>query len=184
MSDKEYNLRVEEEEHWGDDELTAIDISVPFLLEKADWTRFYNLKGYEGVYPFLLYAHDDADVLNDRLMLEVNRTQVLKGHNKLQTDLFTRFEDSESGVVGLVWLVISGLRTFAPDLIEDLIWLLRSGTEVYLEHAYTSHGEEAAVKWLEVQELGATYKLFESKLPPKSNLDLADRVCYATILPK
>lgn len=184
MTEKEYNLQAVEEESWGDDELTAIDISAPFLLEKADWTHFYNSKGFDGKYPFLLYTHEDADVLNDRLMVEVNRTQVLKGHNKLQVDLFTRFADHNGKVVGLAWLVVSGLRTFAPDLIDDLIWLLQSGTAVYLEHAYTSHGEEAEVKWLEASDLESINELFNAKLPPRSNLELADRVSYATILPK
>lgn len=184
MSEKEYNLQAEEQEAWGDDELTAIDISAPFLLEKADWTKFFNDKGYNGQYPFLLYSHEDAEVLHDRLLAEVNRTQVLKGHNKLQCDLYTRFVDFEGSVVGFVWLAISGTRSFAPDLLDDFEKLLQSGVSSYLEHAYTSHGEEAQVTWQETLTTLPAYTRVEPKLPPKSNLELADRISFATIRPR
>lgn len=178
------NKVIDEIEAWGDDELTAIDISAPFLLEKADWTAFFNQKGYEGQFPFLMYAHEDAEVLNDRIMAEVNRTQVLKGHNKLQVDLYTRFADHGESVVGFVWLTISGSRSFAPDLLDDLQWLLQSGAKAYLEHAYTSHGEEGVVTWREEIASHPAYPEVAEKLPPKSNLQLADRIATATLLPK
>ncbi len=184
MSEKEYNLQAEENEAWGDDELTAIDISIPFLLEKADWTRFFNDKGYEGQYPFLLYSHEDAEVLHDRMLAEVNRTQMLKGHNKLQCDLYTRFVDGRDGVVGFVWLAIGGTRSFASDLLDDLQWLLQSGVSTYLKHAYTSHGEVAQLSWVEELTNHPAYPMVETQLPPKSNLELADRLSYATILPQ
>lgn len=175
---------IETKEQWGDDELTAIDISAPFLLEKADWTSFYNAKGYEGTYPFLLYAHEDAEVLNDRLMAEVNRTQTLTGHNKLQVDLFTRFSDHNEEAVGFVWLVISGTRSFAPDLLDDLEWLLRSGATFYLQHAYTSHGKEGVVTWMEDISSHPAYAQVMEKLPPRGNLELADRLSLALLCPK
>lgn len=184
MREREYDLHVEEEEMWGDDELTAIDISAPFLLEKADWTKFFNQRGYDGQYPFLLYSHEDAEVLHDRLLAEVNRTQVLKRHNKLQCDLYTRFADYDSHVVGFVWLAVSGTRSFAPDLLDDLEWLLRSGVTTYLEHAYTSHGEEAKLTWVDDLRLQPAYANVETHLPPKSNLEQADRLSFATILPR
>ncbi|MDO5016874.1 MAG: hypothetical protein Q4E10_00750 [Porphyromonas sp.] len=177
-------MDIDNEEAWGDDELTALDISAPFLLEKADWTLFYNSKGYEGQYPFLLYSHDDADVLNDRLLAEVNRTQVLTGHNKLQIDLFTRFTDHEGETVGFVWLEISGTRAFAPDLLDDLEWLLKSGVKAYLERAYTSHGKEGVLEWQEAISTHPAYSEIEKKLPPQSNLEMADRLAVATLIPK
>ncbi|MBR8712989.1 hypothetical protein [Porphyromonas levii] len=184
MNENEYNLRAEEEEAWGDDELTAIDLSIPFLLEKADWTKFFNTLGYDGQYPFLLYGHEDAEVLHDRLLAEVNRTQILQGHNKLQCDLYTRFGDYEGKVVGFVWLAISGTRAFAPDLLDNLQWLLQSGTTTYLEHAYTSHGAEAELTWLETPTQYPAYATVEAHQPPQSNLQLADRLSIATILPR
>lgn len=184
MSEKEFNLHVEEQDAWGDDELTAIDLSAPFLLEKADWTKFFNDKGYDGQYPFLLYSHEDAEVLHDRILAEVNRTQMLKGHNKLQCDLYTRFVDYEEKVVGFAWLAISGTRSFAPDLLDDLEWLLQSGVTTYLEYAYTSHGEVAQLTWLEELSQHPAYNTVLHRQPPKSNLETADRLSTATILPR
>lgn len=179
----EYQLNSIEEEAWGDDELTGIDISIPFLLEKADWTSFYNQKGYPGKYPFLLYSNDDAEVLNDRILSEVNRTQILTGHNKLQADIYTRFTDHDDQVVGFVWLAISGTRSFASDLLEDLQWLLKSGVKAYLEHAYTSHGKEASVEWTPIEQ-HISYKYIQDKLPPKSNVELASYLFSGTITPR
>ena len=184
MSEKEYNLHVEEEEVWGDDELTAIDLSAPFLLEKAEWTKFFNDKGYDGQYPFLLYSHEDAEVLHDRMLSEVNRTQMLTGHNKLQCDLYTRCVDHEGGVAGFAWLAINGTRSFAPDLLDDLERLLRSGVTAYLEHAYTSHGAKAQLTWVEDPTCHPAYAALADHLPPKSNLERADRLSCATILPR
>ncbi len=172
---------IEMNEQWGDDELTAIDFPIPFLLEKADWTSYFNNKGYSGAYPYLLYMHEDAEVLNDRLMAEVNRTQTLTGHNKLQVDLFTRFSDHNEEAVGFVWLLISGTRSFAPDLLDDLEWLLRSGTTYYLQHAYTSHGKQGVVTWVEELASHPAYTQVEKKLPPRGNLKLADRLAMAIL---
>lgn len=172
------------EEAWGDDELTAIDISAPFLLEKSDWTHFFNAKGYPGQYPYVLYTHEDAEVLNDRIMAEVKRTQVLPGHNKLQCDLYTRFVDHHGSVVGFAWLAISGTRSFAPDLLDDLQWLLVSGTTAYLQQAYTWHGTAPQLTWQEGEPTHPAYKLLGEGVPPRGNLQLADRLTTATILPK
>lgn len=168
-----------ENDPWGDDELTAIDLSAPFVLDKSDWTAFYNAKGYDGKYPFLLYAHEDADVLNDRIMAEVNRTQVLTGHNKLQLDLFTRFADINGEEVGFLWVACSGLRTFATDLQEDFIWLVRSGVEAYLKSAYAKGEAIPQIHWHNSTEESGIYDHFEAKQPPVANTSQADVMLYA-----
>ena len=176
------NLEVGEKEEGGDDELTAIDLSAAFLLERADWTRFYNQKGYSGSFPFLLYMHEDADILNDRLLAEVNRTQMLKGRNKLQIDLFTRFTENQDGeVVGMAWLEISGLRALAPDLVDDLVSLFQSGATVFLTQSYQTHGKEVEIKWYETYAEVPYAPLFQDKKPPKANLDLAERCKFASL---
>lgn len=176
---------IDEKEEWGDDELTAIDLSAAFLMERANWTMFYNQKGYSGQYPFLLYAHDDADVLNERLMAEVNRAQVLNGYNKLQVDLFTRFTEHENGhVVGMAWLCVNGLRTIASDLKDDLIWLFVSGASDYLRRSYNTHGVEAEIQWFDHWSEVPSALLFEDKKPPKSNLDRAECIKFATLVSK
>ncbi len=177
----EIQLNPAEKEAWGDDELTAIDLSIPFLLEKADWTTFYNSKGYEGQYPFLLYSNEDADILNDRLLSEVNRTQILTGHNKLQADLFTRFIDHNDTVIGFIWLSISGTRAFAPDLLPDLEWLIKSGTTAYLQSAYSTDCSEVIVDWQKDIERHPSYEYVQQKLPPVSNLSTASYIFTAVL---
>lgn len=177
------NPEIDEKDEWGDDELTAIDLSAAFLLDRADWSLFYNQKGYPGVYPFLLYQHDDADILNDRLLAEVNRTQMLKGRNKLQIDLFTRFTEMPNGeVVGVAWLDISGLRALAPDLVEDLLFLFQSGATVFLSQSYQTHGKNVSIKWYDQWVDVPFAPLFQDKKPPKANLDLAERCKFASII--
>lgn len=174
-----------EQEEWGDDELTALDLSAAFLLERADWTTYFNQKGFDGSYPFLLYAHDDADVLNDRLLSEVNRTQVLTGRNKLQIDLFTRFADTPEGkVIGLGWLAVSGMRSISPDLKEDLLWLFCSGASEYLCRSYSTHGKSVRITWYERKEGVDVLPLFDGKEPPKANLERAEYIRYAVIIPE
>ncbi|MDN4754947.1 hypothetical protein QYZ87_10545 [Porphyromonadaceae bacterium W3.11] len=186
MRDNIYSAsNIDDNEEWGDDELTAIDLSAAFLLERADWTTFYNQKGYEGQYPYLLYAHDDADVLNDRLMAEVNRAQVLKGQNKLQVDLFTKFIENQNGdIVGMSWLCVNGLRSIATDLKEDLIWLFSSGTSDYLSHSYSTHGVVVDIEWFDDWAEIPQASLFDDKKPPKGNLDKADCIKFATLIPR
>lgn len=168
-----------ENDPWGDDELTAIDLSAPFVLDKSDWTTFYNSKGYDGKYPFLLYSHEDADVLNDRIMSEVNRTQVLTGHNKLQLDLFTRFVDIDGEEVGFVWVIVSGLRTFASDLKADFVWLVQSGINAYLKSVYTKEEKVPEIHWHKEPQESSLYKHFTAKMPPAANTSQADVMLYA-----
>ncbi|MDO5035758.1 MAG: hypothetical protein Q4D93_02225 [Porphyromonas sp.] len=173
---------IDEKDAWGDDELTALDVSPAFLLERADWSNFYNEKGYTGSYPFLLYMHEDAEVLDERLLAEVNRTQSLEGKNKLQLDLFTRFIDREGEVHGAAWLLVSGMRSIAPDLKEDLVRLFRMGAKAWIEESYESHGAVAVVHWMEEsEEQEAWMRDFEDKRPPLSNMQYADFISTARI---
>lgn len=136
-----------EQEVWGDDQLIASDVSIPFLLQGADWTGLFRHKGYEGQYPMVLFMYDEAERLHDALMAEINRTQVLSGDSQLRVDVYTRFEGEDDEVEGRAILVISGLSELDPLYTDDIIYLIRSGVSTWLTEAYSTHGVTASVAW-------------------------------------
>lgn len=146
---------LENKDVWGDDELIAPDVSIPYLLQGADWTGLFNQKGFDGQYPMVLFMHDEAERLNDALMEEINRTQVLTGDKQLRVDVSTKFIDIDGQPTGRALLCISGLSEFDARYTDDLMYLLRSGVGGWLTECYSTHGITPRVEWLDDMETHA-----------------------------
>lgn len=140
---------LDDKDVWGDDQLIASDVSIPYLLEKADWSGLFNGKGFSGQYPMVLFMHEEVEELNDRLMDEINRTQVLSGAQKLRVDVTTKFVGEDQDASGMALLLVSGLDEFEAKYHDDLFYLLRSGVKAWLTEAYSTHGVMPRVEWSE-----------------------------------
>lgn len=169
---------------WGDDQLIASDISIPFLLQKADWTAFFSQKGFEGPYPMVLFMYDEAEQLNDALMGEVNRTQVLSGEKQLRVDVATKFVDTEGETpTGRALLKVSGLSEFDGRLVEDILFLLRSGVHAWLMESYSTHGVIPEVEWQSESERSSDdcWQEWKNQFGATENRDPNQRIMMASI---
>lgn len=140
----------EQEDKWGDTQLTATNISAPRLLARADWSAFFRTKGFETPYPMVLYASDEADRLYSDLVSIAGAAQSPDRERRLHIELFTRFVDRETDEVeGAAWMVLEGLATVPEPLREDLTTLLTSGATDWLTESYSGEGITPLIKQVE-----------------------------------
>lgn len=144
------DIIVEEDDKWGDTELTADNMSAPRLLNEANWKDFFHQKGYSEPFPLVMYAHDEADDLYSALITAAGVAQAPDSDPRLQIRVFTRFADLDGGEVeGGAWLVIEGIEAVDEPLREDLKTLLLSGVTDWLIHSYSEEEITPSVEWVE-----------------------------------
>lgn len=140
----------QEDDKWGDTELTADNMSAPRLLNEANWKDFFHHKGYSEPFPLVMYAHDEADDLYSALVTAAGVAQASDSAPRLQIRVFTRFADlGGERVEGAAWLVMEGLEAVDESLREDMQSLLLSGVTDWLIHSYTEEEITPSVEWVE-----------------------------------
>lgn len=171
---------LDDKDVWGDDQLIASDVSIPYLLQYADWTGLFNQKGFDGQYPMILFMHEEAERISDALMSEINRTQILSGDCQLRVDVATKFLDHGPDVTGRGLLVVSGLDEFCSDYLADFLYLIRSGVQAWLTGCYSTHGVTSIVEWLpDAPDIGEWAKWLHERCPQP--LTSNHRIYVATI---
>ena len=143
-----------ERDKWGDNQLSAQDLSAAFLSSKADWRRFFQEKGFEDPYPMVLYKEESAEEMHDELMEEMSRWH---GYKDVGLDVYTRFEgslnESEAADRGLLLLCVRGARHLRRATSEDILWLWRSGADAWAREAYDDEEVATETKWVDANEL-------------------------------
>ena len=144
-----------ENEYWGDDELIGEDLPGMMLLQRADLTAFYNKKGYEGTYPALLYFYDEAERLHDSIVSGLSEAQSAYRSERFIISVCTRFSGDKEAEKGFVEVTFEGSNTLSPDINEDVITLMLSGIQNWLQEAYSTHGKKASLIWESQSDTGA-----------------------------
>lgn len=141
------NQNTKDKEYWGDDELTAEDVSGTMLLQWADLTAFFNQKGYSGTYPALIYFSEEAEKLSDMIFNELSHSQSPSQDPRFVINVYTKFKGEEEATHGDVSVVFSGVKALYQDVSEDILFLMLDGIKHWLEGAYSTHGKKARLDW-------------------------------------
>lgn len=144
------DIDLDEDDKWGDTELTAGNMSAARLLNEADWNDFFRNKGYSEPFPLVIYAHEEADDEYSALIAAAGLSQAPDRNPRLQIKAFTRFADlGEDDVEGGAWLVIEGIEAVVDYLREDMKTLLLSGVTDWLTRSYTLDDVTPTVEWVD-----------------------------------
>lgn len=167
---------------WGDNELTARDLSSSYMASMADWTAYFAEKGYTMPYPTLLYAIESAEKIYDDLMDVLTKWHE---HKDTRIDLYTRFQgDLTEGVHaqrGLLLMAVLGMHHLNPLFKPEVEFVLRTAAQKWVATAYDDDTITTQLQWVPIEEADSWE---HSQLAPlMAGYDTAPTFYFAKLTP-
>lgn len=139
---------------WGEDSLSAKNVSASYIASMADWSSYFAAKGYAMPYPMLLYAVESAEKLYDDLMAELTQWHRFED---TRIDLFTLFDGAVEKEIhehkGLLIMRVQGLSHLNPLFVPEVETILRSGAAGWVSLSYDSEQVMTRIEWIKEEDL-------------------------------